>query len=129
MRVHMHACCWGLACFACMHELSICVCGCNADTWSLSTRRRFSLCNNSGYECLFKNRWLRVLVCLPQHLPLLQYGCMHILGKVVRRILLCAGTRGHHITSTRSYTCKANYILLYHILKLIFNWCKLIIRN
>ena len=35
MRVCVRASCWGFACFACMHKLSVCMCGCIADTYSL----------------------------------------------------------------------------------------------
>ena len=117
MRVRVRACCWGLACFACMHELSVCVCGCNADTWSLSppgsvflyvTTVVMSACSKTaGYECLSACR--SICLCCSM-------DACSIVGKVVRCTLLSVGTRGHHVTSARSYICRPYYILLYYFL-------------
>ena len=49
---------------------------------------------------------------------------------LVRCMSLSAGTRGHHITSTHSYICRAYYILLYYFyyfslgVDSIYIWCK-----
>ena len=54
---------------------------------------------------------------------------------LVRCMSLSAGTRGHHIASTRSYIHRAYYILLYYFyyfslgVDSIYIWCKLFVHN